>query len=99
MAGILATIAAPSGILTALDYRAAQRNQTRAQLLSRAGLVQADWDALATALGGANAANLRRLLNASHAVLLVLEQTTAIQSDNNPASNNGQIVSSFGDVS
>ncbi|ULO23799.1 hypothetical protein [Methylocystis sp. SB2] len=98
MANILATVAAPTGILSAIDKRAAQRNQTHAQLLSRAGLVQADWDALATALGGANAANLRRLLNASHAAICVMEQPTAIP-EFSAASHNGPIVSHFGDLS
>ena len=98
MTSILATIAAPPGILSAIDYRAAQRNQTRTQLLSRAGITQADWDALATALGGANAANLRRLLNASHAAICVIEQSTAI-AEGSTASHNGPITSAFGDLS
>jgi hypothetical protein len=98
MASILATIAAPTGILSAIDYRAGQRNQTRAQLLSRAGITQGDWDALAAALGGANATNLRRLLNASHAALCVIEQSTAIP-EGSSASHNGPIVSHFGDLS
>jgi hypothetical protein len=98
MASILATIAGPTGILSALDYRAAQRNESRAKLLSRAGLSQGDWDALATALGSANAANLRRLLNASHAALCVIEQSTAIP-EGSAASYNGPIVSHFGDLS
>ncbi|WP_018407671.1 hypothetical protein [Methylocystis rosea] len=98
MANILATIAGPAGILSALDYRAAQRNESRAKLLSRAGITQGDWDALATALGGANAVNLRRLLNASQAALCVIEQSTAIP-EGSSASHNGPIVSSFGDLS
>jgi hypothetical protein len=95
---ILATIAAPTGILAAIDKRAAQRNQTHAQLLSRAGLVQADWDALATALGSANAANLRKLLNASHAMLTVIEATTPIP-EGSSASHGAAVVSHFGDLS
>jgi hypothetical protein len=95
---ILATIAAPPGILAALDKRAAQRNQTHAQLLSRAGITQSDWDALATALGEASATNLRRLLNASHAALCVIEQSTAIP-EGSSESHNGPIVSHFGDLS
>ncbi|MBG0795901.1 hypothetical protein IYY11_21315 [Methylocystis sp. H62] len=95
---ILATIAAPTGILAALDKRAAQRNESHAKLLSRAGLVQDDWDALAVALGGANAVNLRRLLNASQAALCVIEQSTAIQ-ENSSASHNAAITSHFGDLS
>lgn len=98
MASILATVAAPSGILAALDKRAEQRKQTHAQLLARAGLTQGDWDALAAALGGANATNLRRLLNASYAALCVIEQSTAIP-ENSAASHNGPIVSHFGDLS
>jgi hypothetical protein len=95
---ILATIAAPLGILAAFDKRAAQRNESRAKLLSRAGITQEDWDQLATALGGANAANLRRLINASHAALVVIEQSTPIP-EGSAASHNGPIVSHFGDLS
>lgn len=98
MANILATIAAPTGILAALDKRAAQRNESRAKLLSRAGITPDQWSELATALGIANAANLRRLLNASHAALVIIEQTTAI-TEGSDASHNGQIMSHFGDQS
>ncbi|MFO1101836.1 MAG: hypothetical protein U1E20_02905 [Methylocystis sp.] len=84
--------------MSAIDKRAAQRNQTRAKLLSRAGITQNDWDALATALGSANSANLRSLLNASHAALVVIEQSTPIP-DGSAASHNGPITSHFGDLS
>lgn len=98
MACILATIAAPPGILAAFDKRAAAHNQTHEQLLARAGVTQNDWEALASALGSANAANLRRLLNASHAALAVIGQSTQIP-ENSDASHNGPICSHFGDLS
>ncbi|MFO1102485.1 MAG: hypothetical protein U1E20_06250 [Methylocystis sp.] len=95
---ILASIAAPLGILSAIDKRAAQRNETRARLLSRAGITQNDWDDLSAALGSANAENLRKALNASHAALVVIEQSTPIP-DGSAASHNGPITSHFGDLS
>lgn len=95
---ILATIAAPKAILAALDKRAAQRNESRAKLLSRAGITQDDWDQLATALGSANATNLRKLLNASHAMLTVIEAATAIP-EGSAASHGATVVSHFGDLS
>lgn len=94
---ILATIAAPLGILEAVTKRAEQRGESRAKLLSRAGISQSDWDALATALGGANATNLRRLLNASHAMLTIIEATTAIP-EGSAASYGASVVSHFGDL-
>jgi hypothetical protein len=98
MTMILATIAAPTGILAAIDRRAAQRNESRAKLLSRAGITQDDWDDLAAALGGANAANLRKVLNASNAMLTILEATMAIP-EGSEASYGASVVSHFGDLS
>jgi hypothetical protein len=95
---ILATIAAPTGILEALTKRAEQRNESRAKLLSRAGITADDWTALETALGSANAVNLRKLLNASQAMLTVLEATMAIP-EGSEASHGASVVSHFGDLS
>ncbi|WP_210165041.1 hypothetical protein [Methylosinus sp. PW1] len=98
----LATLAAPSGILTALDRRCAERGWTRSTLLARAGLVQADWDALSTALGGANAANLRRLLNASNVFLSVADSPVAQPPGTDglasPNSYNAPINTAYGDL-
>lgn len=74
----LATLAAPSGIMPALDARAAQRGWSRATLLARAGLVQADWDAIVTALGGVNGANFRKLLNATQTQLQFCENSQPV---------------------
>jgi hypothetical protein len=95
---ILATIAAPTGILAAIDKRAAQRNETHEKLLRRAGVTQEAYDALSTALAGANAETLRRLLNASHAALCILEQTNAIDEARMAESHNGQFNTPFGDL-
>lgn len=99
----LATIAGLPGILTAIDRRAAERGQNRAQVLARCGMAQADWDAINTALGTVNAANLRKLLNASHAVLLLEESSTAISEAAggavSSASFNAPITSRYGDLS
>lgn len=96
---ILASIAGLPGILTALDKRAAQRNEPREKLLRRAGITQDDWSSLSAALGGANAENLRRLLNASHAAIVVVEQTNAIDEARMSESHNQQFNTPFGDLS
>jgi len=52
----LATIAAPTGIMTALSKRMADAGVSSAQLYAATGLSASDWTALQTALSGANAA-------------------------------------------
>jgi hypothetical protein len=98
----LATLAAPSGVMPALDARAARMGFSRAVLLARAGLVQGDWDAIATALGGVNAANLRRLLNATHTQLQFVENSQPVMELPSglasSASFNAQCTSDFGDL-
>lgn len=101
----LATIAAPPGILAAIDLHAAQRGVSHSELLAKAGLVQADWDAIATALGGVNAANFRKLLNASYTTVLCVIAPVTIQEGANglasSASFNAPVASAsrFGDLS
>ena len=99
---ILASLAAPSGIMPCLDKRAAQIGMSRSQMLARAALVQGDWDAIATALGGVNAANLRRLCNAAKLTLVVIDAPTNIDGPSGAVNSNsygGAIVSVFGELS
>lgn len=77
-ATIISTLAAPSGLLTALDKKATAQGRSRAQLLAKAGLTQTDWDDLSTALGAANAANVNKLLNASNALLAIVASTVQV---------------------
>lgn len=78
MTVIAATLAAPTGVLTALDRAAAASGMTHAQLLAKAGLVQVDWDAINTAISGISAANWFKLHNAVRLQTLVVTQTQPV---------------------
>jgi hypothetical protein len=77
-ATIAATLGSPSGILTALDKAAAARGMTHAQLLAKCGLVQGDWDAIATALASIDSAKWFKLHNAIHMQTAVIAATQPI---------------------
>jgi hypothetical protein len=75
---IAATLGAPTGILTAIDKAAAARGMTHAQLLTKAGLVQGDWDAINTALASITTANWFLPHNAAGVQTAVILPTQAI---------------------
>jgi len=72
----LATLAAPTGALTAITKRMAYLGMSQAQLFALTGLTITDWNNLQTALGGANATSLLKFLNAVNLVLEVVESPT-----------------------
>ena len=61
---MIATIDAPSGIMTLLTRRMAEIGMTSTQLYAATGLTVTDWNALNTALGGANGAAFLKFANA-----------------------------------
>jgi hypothetical protein len=84
---ILATLAAPSGIMTAITKALAAQGMTQAQLYAVTGLSSTDWNNLQTALNGANAAAFLKFSTAA-GVIFAAEQSPA-PSYNDP---NGSIV-------
>jgi len=100
----LATLAAPTGALTAITKRLAYLGMSQAQLFALTGLSVTDWNNLQTALGSANATALLKFLNASGLVLTVVEAPTPPVRDSNnlvvgTASLGAGWASSWGDLS
>ncbi|MFO1136043.1 MAG: hypothetical protein U1E30_12770 [Rhodoblastus sp.] len=60
----LAYLSAPTGLLAAVDCRAKELGMSREGVLSRAGLTEGDWNALASSLAAVDAKKLLRALNA-----------------------------------
>jgi hypothetical protein len=108
----IATCAAPTGILTAINSFAQMQNQNAgkanitysatpdAKMLATAGISSGDWTNLQSALAAVNSTKLLQVLNALGLMLVVEQQPfpiAAVQPSSAPVGK--QVSSLFGDLS
>lgn len=96
----LATLAAPSGIMTAMTARMTAQGISSAQLYAMTGLSSTEWNALNAALSGANAAAFLKFANALGLFFAAHEAPYRATTDGTVAVSPGKSITSvLGDLS